>query len=107
HTIIEQAPEQAPAPAAASVELPMVPWVLSGKSRAAVRGQAERLLAHLGGQTAPAAVDVAYSLATTRAALDHRAVLTAGGGDGLLAGLAALARGESEVPGLVEGSVAG
>ncbi|MDN3060343.1 SDR family NAD(P)-dependent oxidoreductase, partial [Streptomyces sp. SRF1] len=107
HTIIEQAPEQAPAPAAASVELPTVPWVLSGKSRAAVRGQAERLLAHLGGETAPAAVDVAYSLATTRAALDHRAVLTAGGGDGLLAGLAALARGESEVPGLVEGSVAG
>ncbi|MYU20151.1 hypothetical protein GTZ78_58150, partial [Streptomyces sp. SID8361] len=66
-----------------------------------------RLLAHLGGGTAPAATDVAYSLATTRAALDHRAVLTADSGDGLLAGLAALARGESEVPGLVEGSVSG
>ncbi|GAA1671684.1 hypothetical protein GCM10009680_09340 [Streptomyces yatensis] len=108
HTLLEQAPEAEEKPAVApAVELPTVPWVLSGKSPAAVRGQAERLLAHLGGGTAPAATDVAYSLATTRAALDHRAVLTADGGDGLPAGLAALARGESEVPGLVEGSVAG
>ncbi|WP_404820597.1 type I polyketide synthase [Streptomyces malaysiensis] len=109
HTLLEQAPapEEAPAPAAPAVELPTVPWVLSGKSPAAVRGQAERLLAHLGGEAAPAAIDVAYSLATTRAALDHRAVLTANSGDGLLAGLAGLARGESEAPGLVEGSVVG
>ncbi|GAA1154497.1 hypothetical protein GCM10009577_91330 [Streptomyces javensis] len=117
HTLLEQAPEPAERPAATpAVELPTVPWVLSGKSPAAVRGQAERLLAHLGGETAsaasaasaaPAATDVAYSLATTRAALDHRAVLTADSGDGLLTALAALARGESEVPGLVEGSVAG
>ncbi|MEU5736371.1 type I polyketide synthase, partial [Streptomyces antimycoticus] len=108
HTLLEQAPEPKETPAVApAVELPTVPWVLSAKSPAAVRGQAERLLAHLGGETAPAATDVAYSLATTRAALDHRAVLTADSGDGLPAGLAALARGESEVPGLVEGSVAG
>ncbi|MGV9854828.1 SDR family NAD(P)-dependent oxidoreductase, partial [Streptomyces sp. NPDC003442] len=120
HTLLEQAPEPEERPAATpAVELPTVPWVLSGKSPAAVRGQAERLLAHLGGETAPAATaappataapaatDVAYSLATTRAALDHRAVLTADSGGGLPAGLAALARGESEVPGLVEGSVAG
>ncbi|MEU8878301.1 SDR family NAD(P)-dependent oxidoreductase, partial [Streptomyces javensis] len=111
HTLLEQAPEPTERPAVTpAVELPTVPWVLSGKSPAAVRGQAERLLAHLGGETAPAALattDVAYSLATTRAALDHRAVLTADSGDGLLTGLAALARGESEVPGLVEGSVAG
>ncbi|GDY42851.1 hypothetical protein SANT12839_037330 [Streptomyces antimycoticus] len=108
HTLLEQAPEPKETPAVApAVELPTVPWVLSAKSPAAVRGQAERLLAHLGGETAPAATDVAYSLATTRAALDHRAVLTADSGDGLSAGLAALARGESEVPGLVEGSVAG
>ncbi|WP_210945451.1 type I polyketide synthase, partial [Streptomyces sp. MK37H] len=108
HTLLEQAPEPEESPAAApAVELSTVPWVLSGKSPAAVRGQAERLLAHLGGETAPDATDVAYSLATTRAALDHRAVLTADSGAGLLTGLAALARGESEVPGLVEGSVTG
>ncbi|SEB92748.1 Acyl transferase domain-containing protein [Streptomyces melanosporofaciens] len=108
HTLLEQAPEPKESPTVApAVELPTVPWVLSAKSPAAVRGQAERLLAHLGGATAPAAADVAYSLATTRAALDHRAVLTADGGDGLPAGLAALARGELEVPGLVEGSVSG
>ncbi|MGR3939504.1 SDR family NAD(P)-dependent oxidoreductase, partial [Streptomyces sp. BRA346] len=106
HTVLEQAPapEETPAAGPAAV-LPTVPWVLSGKSRAAVRGQAERLLAHLGADAA--AIDIAYSLATTRTAMDHRAVLTADGGDGLLAGLAALARGETEVPGLVEGSVAG
>ncbi|MGW7594920.1 acyltransferase domain-containing protein, partial [Streptomyces rubiginosohelvolus] len=106
--LLEQAPEPEEHPATTpAVELPTVPWVLSGKSPAAVRGQAERLLAHLGDGTAPAATDVAYSLATTRAALDHRAVLTAHSGDGLLTALAALARGESEVPGLAEGSVAG
>ncbi|MFI0817942.1 type I polyketide synthase [Streptomyces sp. NPDC021098] len=106
HTIVEQAPAPEEAPAAGPVaEPPTVPWVLSGKSRAAVRGQAARLLAHLGGDAAP--TDVAYSLATTRTAMDHRAVVTADGADGLLAGLAALARGESEVAGLVEGSVAG
>ncbi|WP_372505740.1 type I polyketide synthase, partial [Streptomyces malaysiensis] len=109
HTLLEQAPapEEHPVSAAPAVVPPTVPWVLSAKSRAALRGQAERLLAHLGGESAPAALDVAYSLATTRAALDHRAVLTAEGGDGPPAGLVALARGESEVPGLVEGSVAG
>ncbi|WP_443072950.1 type I polyketide synthase [Streptomyces sp. S465] len=110
HTIIEQAPaheEPEPRPAGAGpvVQLPTVPWVLSGKSEAAVRAQAGRLLAHLGDNAEPAATDVAYSLATTRAALDHRAVLIADGGEGPLAGLAALARGESEVPGLVQGSV--
>ncbi|GAA0370559.1 type I polyketide synthase [Streptomyces blastmyceticus] len=107
HTVLEQAPEQLPAETAATAPvtgLPVLPWVLSGKSEAALRGQAERLRAHLAERPEADAVDVAYSLATTRSALDHRAVLAAGDRDGLLRGLAALARGESAEPGLVQGS---
>ncbi|MER5363252.1 SDR family NAD(P)-dependent oxidoreductase, partial [Streptomyces sp. NPDC002785] len=110
HTVLEQAPEPAPAgPVPDPVAEPLsVPWVLSGKSEAALRGQAERLRAHLTAQPEADAVDVAYSLATTRAVLDHRAVLVAEDRDGLLRGLAALARGESAeaaVPGLIQGTV--
>ncbi|MCC3769135.1 SDR family NAD(P)-dependent oxidoreductase [Streptomyces sp. UNOC14_S4] len=107
HAVIEQAPERLPGwPTAPAAELPVLPWVLSGKTEVALRGQAERLRAHLAEQPEADAVDVAYSLATTRSALDHRAVLAAGDRDALLAGLAALTRGESAA-GLVMGSAVG
>ncbi|WP_189711623.1 acyltransferase domain-containing protein, partial [Streptomyces anandii] len=76
-------------------------WVLSAKSEAALRAQAERVRARVmsGGQDLRP-VDVAYSLAASRAALEVRAAVV-GDGDGggsdreaLLAGLAALAAGE-------------
>ncbi|MFB7919463.1 type I polyketide synthase, partial [Streptomyces sp. NPDC056061] len=109
HTVLEQAPEPTPArPAAPVAEPTSVPLVLSGKSEAALRGQAERLRAHLAARPETNAVDVAYSLATTRTALDHRAVLAAEDRDGLLRGLAALAHGESvgtAAPGPVQGTV--
>ncbi|MGW4048026.1 SDR family NAD(P)-dependent oxidoreductase [Streptomyces sp. NPDC004721] len=81
HVIVEQAPdvpagqpEEAPAaPRTAGV----LPWVLSARSAAALREQAAALLAHLDTTGAPGALDTAYSLATTRAALEHRlAVVT-------------------------------
>ncbi|EFL26030.1 modular polyketide synthase [Streptomyces himastatinicus ATCC 53653] len=105
HTILEQppAPEETPATAPAAV-LPTVPWVLSGKTEAALRGQAERLLAHLGTHADLDATDVGHALATGRAALDHRAVAVGEDRAALVAGLEALARGESAA-GLVEGSV--
>ncbi|MEU6594907.1 SDR family NAD(P)-dependent oxidoreductase [Streptomyces sp. NPDC046881] len=98
HTIIEQAPAteeppRAPVPGTA------VPCVLSGRTEAALRAQAARLASFLddngedngngshngggngngadrAGRAAPVA-DVAYSLATTRAAFEHRAVVVA------------------------------
>ncbi|MFD4971197.1 SDR family NAD(P)-dependent oxidoreductase [Streptomyces sp. NPDC058424] len=81
HVIVEQAPDT---PAAQPEEAPaaprtagVLPWVLSARSAAALREQAAALLAHLDTTGAPGALDTAYSLATTRAALEHRlAVVT-------------------------------
>ncbi|MFI1973432.1 SDR family NAD(P)-dependent oxidoreductase, partial [Streptomyces cinnamoneus] len=72
HTILEQAPEAAPVETAPAIE-GVVPWVLSAKSEAGLREQAERLRERLDAGFSP--LDVAYSLATTRTALEHRAVV--------------------------------
>ncbi|MFH8367652.1 type I polyketide synthase [Streptomyces sp. NPDC018031] len=120
HAIIEQAPAPAPAPEAAdpadparqpetpaapAAPLPVVPWVLSGRSEAALRAQAERLLAQLGNPagTAPAtAADIGLSLVTTRSVFEHRAVLLAADLDQATRTLRELAAGESAA-GLVTG----
>ncbi|MFF9527377.1 type I polyketide synthase, partial [Streptomyces achromogenes] len=73
--------------------LPVVPWLLSGKTPEAVAGQARKLLTYLEERPDTTALDVAYSLATTRAALDHRAGVTGADRDELLAGLRAVAAG--------------
>ncbi|HWO19044.1 MAG TPA: SDR family NAD(P)-dependent oxidoreductase, partial [Kofleriaceae bacterium] len=70
-----------------------MPVLLSGKTEAAVRAQAARLRAHLAAHPDLALVDVAYSLATTRAQLAHRAVLVARDRAALLDTLAAVAEG--------------
>ncbi|WP_413809414.1 type I polyketide synthase [Streptomyces sp. OE57] len=108
HTIIEQAPvvEAAAAPAAPAVTPAVVPWVLSGRSAAALRAQAERLVAHAADWSELGAVDLGYSLATGRSAFDHRAVVVAEDRDGLLTALEALAEGRRAAA-LVQGSVAG
>ncbi|MGW5450283.1 type I polyketide synthase, partial [Streptomyces asiaticus] len=108
HTIIEQAPvvEAAEAPAAPAVTPAVVPWVLSGRSAAALRAQAERLVAHVADRPELGAVDLGYSLATGRSAFDHRAVVVAEDRDGLLKALGALAEGRRAAT-LVQGSVAG
>ncbi|MGC7103146.1 type I polyketide synthase, partial [Amycolatopsis lurida] len=108
HVILEQAPEPEETSALdlPSAEPDVVPWVLSAKSEAAVREQARLLAARVRGDGDVALVDVAYSLVTTRAALEHRAVVVAGDRDGLLRGVDAVAAGEL-LPGVVQGSAAG
>ncbi|MEV5127230.1 type I polyketide synthase [Streptomyces decoyicus] len=69
-------------------------WPLSARSAAALRDQAKRLRAHLTDRPDLPVRDIGYSLATTRAAFDHRAALVAEDRDAFLKGLAALARGE-------------
>ncbi|MFD7506789.1 type I polyketide synthase, partial [Streptomyces sp. NPDC059850] len=98
HTIIEQAPVVVEDEVAATPGV--TPWVLSAKTADALRAQAVRLHSHLDEHPEITPGDLGYSLATTRAALDHRAVVV--GED--RAALDALARGESAA-GLVEGSV--
>ncbi|MEU7584516.1 type I polyketide synthase [Streptomyces sp. NPDC041068] len=108
HVILEQAPEPElveaaePAEVTAPVEPAAVPWVLSGRDGAALRGQAARLLSHLQADPALSPVDVGWSLAAGRAEFEDRAVLVAADRTGLVSGLAALARGE-EAPGVIAG----
>ncbi|QQQ79368.1 acyltransferase domain-containing protein [Saccharothrix sp. 6-C] len=68
HVIVEQAEEETADP---TDDARPVAWVLSAKDDAALREQAQRLLAHLGA-TPEHPLDVAWTLATTRAHLDRR-----------------------------------
>lgn len=78
------------------------PFVLSARTSQALRAQARRLLAFL--STEPDPADLAYSLATTRAALSHRAAVVAADVPSLCDGLRALADGEPH-PAVVRGPV--
>ncbi|UXY32455.1 SDR family NAD(P)-dependent oxidoreductase [Streptomyces sp. HUAS TT20] len=103
HTIIEQAPVAEPVPVApVEVASATVPWVLSGKSEAALRAQAERLLSLTADRAEPSLTDVAFSLATTRAALEHRAAVVGTDRGRIAEGLRALAAG-APAPGVVLG----
>ncbi|MEW1873777.1 type I polyketide synthase, partial [Streptomyces caelestis] len=107
HLLLEQAPDAEPADEAGtgSAQAPVwLPWVVSAKSREAVREQAARLAASVRDSGA-GVLDVAHSLASTRVAMEHRAVVVGSDLDGLLSGLDALAAGEP-APGLVEGTAA-
>ncbi|MCX4547575.1 type I polyketide synthase [Streptomyces sp. NBC_01500] len=83
--------------------MPAVPWVVSAKTADGVAAQAQRLLAAV---TDGAPLDIGFSLATTRAPLDHRAVAVGTGRNALLAGLSAIAAGES-APGVARGRATG
>ncbi|MFD4764542.1 SDR family NAD(P)-dependent oxidoreductase, partial [Streptomyces sp. NPDC058439] len=91
HVILEQAPVGASVREAAAVSPVSVPgvsaWVVSAKSEAALRAQVERLASFVGERPELDPVDVGWSLATTRAALEHRAVVVGEGREELLAGL--------------------
>ncbi|WTU94872.1 type I polyketide synthase (plasmid) [Streptomyces sp. NBC_00053] len=76
HVIVEQAPEvEEPEPVVAPVVLPVVPWVVSAKSEEALAGQVERLRSFVAERPELLPVDIGFSLVTTRAVLEHRAVL--------------------------------
>ncbi|WP_431903491.1 SDR family NAD(P)-dependent oxidoreductase [Micromonospora carbonacea] len=102
HVVIEAAPAAdeetaAPGPAVDAARRGTVPWPLSAATGEALRDQAARLLAWLDGPGADAdPADVGHALATTRAALEHRAVVLAGDPAAARAGLTALTRGEAE-----------
>ncbi|WP_329377769.1 type I polyketide synthase [Streptomyces sp. NBC_01351] len=123
HIILEEAPAEVPVespaeggetpgtpavPATAaepSAVLPSVlPWPVSGRDAAALAAQAGRIHAHATAAPELNEADLAYSLATSRAALDHRAVVLSDGRDTVLAGLTALAEGQAH-PSVVRGVV--
>lgn len=99
HVILEQGPTQSPeiveSVAAAGSNAPVaVPWVLAARSPQALTNQAGRLLAHLTADDGLTALDVGWSLVSTRSVFDHRAVVVGADRGRLMAGLAGLAAGE-------------
>ncbi|MGS2806027.1 SDR family NAD(P)-dependent oxidoreductase [Nocardia sp. MW-W600-9] len=94
HVIVEAAPV---VPATAEPVAPVggvLPWVLSARSEAALAEQASRLVSQVTVRDS-AAVDVGFSLVTSRVGFDQRAVLLAADREGLLAGAASLGSGEA------------
>ncbi|MFD9407339.1 thioester reductase domain-containing protein [Streptomyces sp. NPDC059989] len=98
HVVLEEPPAPDTVPAeeegATPVPLSVVPWVLSGKSPEALAAQAGRLLSRVEADPGLSPADVAYALATSRSAMDHRAAVTGRDRESLLAGLRSLAAGE-------------
>ncbi|MER5779950.1 SDR family NAD(P)-dependent oxidoreductase [Streptomyces sp. NPDC002039] len=96
HIILEQAPDRESTPLAAGTVDGAVPWVVSARSEEALRAQALRLAEHVrDAGTRP--VDIGLSLASTRATLEHRAVVVAEAedGEGFLSALTELAEGRT------------
>ncbi|MEU9356441.1 beta-ketoacyl synthase N-terminal-like domain-containing protein, partial [Streptomyces griseoloalbus] len=120
HVLLEQATESAgtdtgdetaatdgAAAAAPAVDPAVTPWLLSARSEAALRAQAERLLAHVNSSAAGSRhADIALSLATSRAPLPHRAVVLATDPDTTAQALTALA-GAVPHPAVLEGIAQG
>ncbi|MGW4060037.1 beta-ketoacyl synthase N-terminal-like domain-containing protein [Amycolatopsis sp. NPDC004747] len=100
HVILEQGDGGGSGPSGADDRV--VPWVLSARTADGVRAQAERLCSFVDDRADVGVADVAWSLATCRAVLGHRAVVVGGSRAELLAGLGAVAAGEPS-PGVVSG----
>ncbi|WP_254885950.1 type I polyketide synthase [Streptomyces sp. NA02950] len=88
HIIVEEAPVEEPVADERTVPAVPMPVVVSGRTDEALRAQVERLRSYLVSRSEVSFVDTAYSLVTTRALLDRRAVVVAGDRDELLARLA-------------------
>ncbi|MEU2603072.1 type I polyketide synthase, partial [Streptomyces hirsutus] len=89
---------------ASTAELDASPWILSGRTPEALRGQAAKLLASMEGRPELRPVDVGYSLATGRSKFDHRAVVLPDGSGDAVRALAALASGVPDAS-VVSGAV--
>ncbi|MER7437078.1 SDR family NAD(P)-dependent oxidoreductase, partial [Pseudonocardia alni] len=105
HVVLEQPspvePADAVAPAPARDGL--APLVLSGRTPEALRGQADRLRAHLQDRSGLVPADVASALASSRSRFAHRAAVLAGDRDDALRALAALAA-DTPDPAVVTGT---
>ncbi|SDZ25801.1 rifamycin polyketide synthase modules 4, 5 and 6 [Amycolatopsis xylanica] len=90
HLVLSEPPAAPKTQAVAAKELP---FVLSGRSPEALREQAVRLGEYVENHPEISLLDLAYSLATTRTAFEHRAAFTASAREALLSGLRAIAEG--------------
>ncbi|MGW1751346.1 type I polyketide synthase [Streptomyces sp. NPDC002092] len=90
HVILEEPPQ---GPSTESKAAGPVPWMLSGADETALRAQARRLADHLTARPGLSAADVGLSLAVSRSALAHRAMVPADDPARMRAALTALADG--------------
>jgi acyl transferase domain-containing protein/NADPH:quinone reductase-like Zn-dependent oxidoreductase/NADP-dependent 3-hydroxy acid dehydrogenase YdfG/acyl carrier protein len=91
HVILEQAPPENAAAKPAGKRSPVMAWILSAKSPPALAEQAARLRRFVEEHAELDPHDVSYSLVSTRAMFDHRAVAVGAERAELLSGLAAIA----------------
>ncbi len=108
HLILEEAPPAEPGEKSSRIapapEGSIAPLILSAKGEAALRAGAERLRSHLLERPELDGADVARALAFERPRFEHRAVATGADREQLLAGLAAIARGEEAENAAVAGA---
>lgn len=90
HLILEQAMAEEPEDAPRQDAPGPLPWILSGHTAEALRARAADLAEALQADPDLRPADVAWSLATTRPLLEHRAVVVADGRQAALDGLRAL-----------------
>ncbi|MEW1549987.1 acyltransferase domain-containing protein, partial [Streptomyces tsukubensis] len=99
HLIIEEPPTQPPTHSTEDRGVrkppPVLPLVLSARSPRALAAQAAQVLELCAGADAPRLHDIAYSLATTRTALDHRRTVTGADPEEIRAALASVAEGRT------------
>ncbi|WEH12772.1 type I polyketide synthase [Streptomyces sp. VNUA24] len=101
HTILEHVPDEYALDGADEVgddtadEGTVLPWLLSARSRAALRAQAQRLLEHTDARPGLRPADIAHTLATGRSAFEYRGAVVGDSREALTGGLKALATGGS------------
>jgi acyl transferase domain-containing protein/acyl-CoA synthetase (AMP-forming)/AMP-acid ligase II/acyl carrier protein/NADP-dependent 3-hydroxy acid dehydrogenase YdfG len=108
HLVLEQAPAEdsgfalgTVTPAAPGAA---VPFPVSARSAAGLRAQARRLYEEVAAHPGASLLDTGFSLAITRTAFEHRAVVVARDRDELLASFYALADGQ-DLPGVITGGL--
>ncbi|MCD9194692.1 type I polyketide synthase [Streptomyces albireticuli] len=112
HAILEEAPaeedsEAGPTGTPEAATGPAAPWILSARSQAALRVQAQRLAERGQARLGLTAQDIAYSLATTRPLHRHRAVISGPGRAELLSAAEEFGEGKRASGVSVEHSVPG
>ncbi|MFC5215754.1 type I polyketide synthase [Streptomyces coerulescens] len=108
HVVLEQAADPVPSASDTTVvtartDRPL-PWVMSARTPAALRGQAAALADALTHDPTVDLADVAQALTTDRAVFEHRAVVVGTGREALLAGLDTLAAGDAVAAGVARGT---
>src|SRR6202034_1639669 len=110
HVIVAEAPDSGDndpgglMPGVPALAGPVLAWPVSARSALGVAAQAARLGDWVTARPGLDPADVGFSLAATRPAFEHRAVVTGGSRQDLMAGLGAVAQGRG-VPGVVAGAV--